>query len=104
MRAVSVVRDTQSKWSTWSTSFPPFPPVKPIVVIFNSRQACKARRTLLAFPLVAPFYLQSYLFALDWLGFIAVAAPLNYRARRPSLWGLWKTIFSFCETHGTGRL
>jgi hypothetical protein len=42
---------------------------------------------MLAFPLVAPFYLQSYLFALVWLGFIAVADPLNYRARRPSLWG-----------------
>ena len=42
---------------------------------------------MLTFPLVAPFYLQAYLFALVWLGFIGVADPLNYRARRPSLWG-----------------
>jgi hypothetical protein len=42
---------------------------------------------MLIFPLVAPFYMQAYLFALVWLGFIAVADPLNYRARRPSVWG-----------------
>lgn len=42
---------------------------------------------MLAFPLVAPFYVQTYLFALVWLGFIMVADPLNYVARRPSLWG-----------------
>jgi hypothetical protein len=42
---------------------------------------------LLTVPLAVPFFLQAYLFALVWLGFIAVADPLNYRARRPSLWG-----------------
>jgi hypothetical protein len=42
---------------------------------------------MLIFPLVAPFYMQVYLFVFVWLGFIAVADPLNYRARRPSLWG-----------------
>jgi hypothetical protein len=42
---------------------------------------------MLTFPLVAPFDLQVYLFVLVWLGFIGVADPLNYRARRPSLWG-----------------
>jgi hypothetical protein len=42
---------------------------------------------MMAFPLVAPFYLQVYLFALVWLGFIVAADPVNYRARRPSLWG-----------------
>lgn len=42
---------------------------------------------MLTFPLLAPFYMQTYLFALVWLGFIAIADPMNYRARRPSLCG-----------------
>jgi hypothetical protein len=39
------------------------------------------------FPLLAPFYWQTYLFGFVWLGFMLIADPLNYRAQRPSLWG-----------------
>ncbi len=42
---------------------------------------------MLTVPLLVPFDVQAYLFALVWLGFIIVVDPLNYRARRPSLWG-----------------
>jgi hypothetical protein len=42
---------------------------------------------LVGMPLLAPFNVQTYLFGLVWLGFILIADPLNYRARRPSLWG-----------------
>jgi hypothetical protein len=42
---------------------------------------------LVALPLIAPDDLQIYLFGAVWLGFILLIDPLNYRARRPSLWG-----------------
>jgi hypothetical protein len=60
---------------------------------------------MLVLPLLAPFYLQTYLFGLVWLGFILTIDPLNYRARRPSLLGdlaqgyrarLWALLLAGC--------
>ena len=82
-----VLETSELLLATWfrNSPAPPEPavpakaPVVPIV----------AGIAMLAVPPLMPPDIAVYLFGPVWLGFILVLDPLNYRARRPSLWGDW---------------
>jgi len=72
------------QWSWFRSAAPPPAPPEPRRALWGW---IAAGLVLVTVPVLVPRNLGVYLFGAVWLGFIFLADPLNYRARRPSITG-----------------